>query len=215
VFADCDDTFSRNRVAVSRRLLADHPVVANELLAFGAGIDGQVAMLSPLLREGQRIGADDLVHGNVLGMGNTAARIAPLLPQLDHIDPQLVAYDWALFTRVLHAGAQAVFTASATTAYRQHAGTSVGLQACDAASLLRMAQVKALHYRAAADLGAPYPALAAGFARLAATLAADPQQLARYAGTCARSARSAHGTGSAGAWWSAAILPPEVRHEAL
>ncbi len=212
VFADCDDTFSRNRVSVSRRLLAQHAVVANELLAVGERIDGRIPMLTPFLGEGQRIAADDLVHGNVLGMGNTAARVAALLPHLDRIDPQLVAYDWALFTRVLHAGAQAVFTATATTAYRQHAGTIVGLQACDAASLLRAVQLKALHYRAAGDLGAPYPALAGAFARLGSQLAADPQQLARYAELCARTAGA---SGRPGAWWSAAILPPEVRHEAL
>ena len=209
VFADCDDTFSRNRVAVSRRLLAQQPVVANELIAFGAGLDGSVPMLAPVLGEGQLIAADDLIQGNVLGLGNTAARVAALLPHLDAIDPGLVAYDWALFTRVLHAGATAVFTATASTDYRQHAGTSVGLQACDAATLLRAVQLKARHYRAAADLGAPYPALAAQFAALAAALASDPQRLARYAVDCARAA--AH----PGVWWSAAILPPEVRHEAL
>ena len=214
VFADCDDTFSRNRVSLARRLLAAQPVVVNELLAFGAGIDGMVPMLTPFLGEGQLVGAFDLIHGNVLGMSNSAARIAVLLPHLDRIDPQLVAYDWALFSRVRHAGAQAVFTGAATTAYRQHAGTIVGLQARDAATLLKAVRLKALHYRALADLGPPYPAFADLFSALAADLAGDAQRLARYAACCAQAA-AAHGAARSGAWWSAAILPPEVCHEAL
>jgi hypothetical protein len=214
VFADCDDTVSSNRVSRSRQLLAEQPVIVNELLAFGSGITGTVAMLAPILREGQLLAAEDLVHGNVIGMGNSAARIEILLPHLSLIDPQLVAYDWALFTRVLHAGATARFTATATTCYRQHAGSIVGLQRRDAATLLTSVQRKAQHYHALSDLGPPYPALAAAFSALAAELAGDPQRLAAYADHCARAA-ARPGAPRPGAWWSDAILPSEACHEAL
>jgi hypothetical protein len=201
VFADCDDQCSANRVSVCRRLLADHAVVVNELVAFGAGMAGPVPMLAPLMQDGALIRDGDLLHGNRIGLGNSAARIATLLPHLDRIDPGLIAYDWALYTRVLHAGATARYTAQATTLYRQHAGSCAGYQVADARTVQHSVRVKASHYRDLDRLGSPYRELATRFEALRDQLDRDPASLARYTALCAGTAHAP------GAWWSVAILP--------
>jgi hypothetical protein len=205
VFADCDDCLSSNRVSVARELLKQHAVVANELFAFGNGIDGSKAMLGPILHDGQRIDVGDLLHGNVLGLSNTACRVASLLPHVGAIDGNLLAYDWALYTRVLHAGTQAVFTLRASTAYRQHAGTIAGLQRNDARTLMQCVRVKASHYRALVDLGGPFPELSSAFGCLRERLERDPLALSRYVAACEAGAPPPHE-----AWWSAARLPASL-----
>jgi len=203
VFADSDDCLSRNRVSVSRSLLRQHTVVVNELLAFGAGIDGSVPMLGSLLREGQILGLDDIIHGNVFGLSNTACLVEALMPHVGLIDDTLLAYDWALYTRLLCTGVRGVFTTSASTAYRQHADTIAGLQGRDQGTLVRCVRVKARHYQALIDLGCPFPGLSKAFNGLSIELEQDPGAQARYAAYCAAKGVQTQ------AWWSAAAVPYE------
>lgn len=200
MFADCDDVFSPNRLSVSRQALLTNNVIVNELIAFGADMEGHVPMLAPILSDGQLIHHDDLIHGNLIGLGNSACHIKALLPHVDAIDPELIAYDWALYTRVLRSGDSARFTALASTFYRQHSGSIAGLQGHDSRTIKRCVQVKASHYRALADCGQPYVDLADRFARVRDSIDTDPRFCAQYIAACAGIAHAP------GAWWSAAIL---------
>jgi glycosyltransferase involved in cell wall biosynthesis len=201
VFADSDDTCPPDRVAVSRDLLGSCRIMANELIAFGDGIEGRRPLLGHLLDERRELTWVDLVDGNVLGLSNTAAHVADLLPHLDAIDDRLLAFDWALFTRALYPRGRCRFTTRTATGYRQHGANSAGVLGVDAPSLLRSVRVKTAHYADLAGLDACFARLATGFARLLAAIESDTRQLAEYAAYAAE-ARPAFGP-----WWSAAPIP--------
>lgn len=201
VFADSDDHFSRERIAVVRAGLARHDVVANELVPFGAGVVDSAPLLRPLLTDGAAIGWRDLLDHNPLGLSNTAARVAAVLPHAARVAGHIEAFDWALFTRALHAGASAVFSDRAITHYRRH-GASIGMIAeRTPAALAHAVEVKALHYRELASLGPAFAERARTFSALEQGFAADRANLDRYA-TAIAALPPARGL-----WWSAARLP--------
>jgi hypothetical protein len=201
VLADSDDTYAADRVSVSRALLGSCRVVANELIAFGAGFGAPRPLLGGMLDERRELTWTDLIDGNVLGLSNTAAYLAELVPHLDGIDDRLLAFDWALFTRALHPAGRCRFTARTATNYRQHGANVAGVLGTDPPALLRSVRVKAAHYAGLAGLDACFARLAAGFARLLAAIESDARQLADYAAWAAES------PGPRGPWWSAAPIP--------
>jgi len=196
VFADADDVQGRTRVSEARRNLESVSVLANEMVAFGDGVEER-ALLGGRLAEGASISAGDLLEGNCLGMGNTAARIADLMPHLGSLRAGLAAPDWALFYRVIRAGAAARFTARAVTRYRQHGANTAGLWRGDAAQAAAALAVKAAHYAALADDFPEFAPRAKRYADAAARAASDPACAARL--VAPRTAPPAF-------WWEGATL---------
>jgi hypothetical protein len=178
VFADADDVQGRTRVSEARRRLESVPVLANEMVAFGEGGEDR-PLLGGRLAEGAPIVAADLLEGNCLGLGNTAARVADLLPHLGMLRAGLPAPDWALFYRVLRAGATARFTARAVTRYRQHGANAAGAWRGGADQVTAALAVKAAHYAALADDFPEFARRAARYAAAAARSASDPAGAAR------------------------------------
>ena len=205
VFADSDDRFSPERIAVARAGLRTHAVVVNELLPFGDHLASATALLRPLLDPGTTLTWRSVLDDNVLGLSNTAARLAVVQPHAERIAPTITAFDWALFTRALYAGATAVFTDQAVTHYRQH-GNNLGLTAeRDAAALTRAVTIKAAHYADLAVLDPAFASRAQWFARLAN----DTTAFSQYAATIAAQPPAR------GLWWSAARFFKESDHAAL
>lgn len=182
VLADADDTFSCDRVARSRRALAEHPLVFNELL-----ID-EAPVLGSRFRGGAALGLDSVLDGNCLGLSNTAAR-ADVLAEASsaiHRDERIV--DWALFTRALLRGHRAVFLHDVYTRYRRHDANLAGLGADDPTSIIRALEVKATHYRSFAHAGAPFAERAGAFEAVLTRVRSDANALGEYVRFCRASA---------------------------
>lgn len=205
VFADSDDRFSPGRVAAMRAELRDHEVVCNELVPFGERITSATGLLRPLLNPGTTITWRDVLDHNVLGLSNTAARVAVVQRHAEHIAPGISAFDWALFTRALFCGASATFSDRAITHYRQH-GHNLGLT-CerDAKALARAVAIKASHYTDLATLDPAFASRAQAFTRLTN----DANAFSRYAASIAAQPPAP------GLWWSAARFFKESDHAAL
>jgi hypothetical protein len=150
----------------------------------------------------------DLLCGNCIGLGNSALRLAAALPLLDAIDPTLPAYDWALYTRLLHArpDLRLRFLPEARTWYRWHAGSLAGGLSTQPQSLLTAIAVRLRHYAALAGLTPLIARLARITERLDAHLRRQPAALAAYRqhvlATLSR-------CGVQPPWWSLACLPPQ------
>jgi len=180
IFADIDDRFKANRVERSISLLEDSILVFNELVLFGAGIIGEEPMYADRFSEGERIRVDSLVTSNCLGLSNTAAHVNQIFEAIQNTSDDVVAFDWALFTRVLTAGETALFTSKTCTYYRQHGANLAVTRTLTDQDIRRGVTVKARHYSAVSDLGPQFQDLAVSFAKLDAKINAEPDFAALY-----------------------------------
>ena len=173
VFADADDVMAPNRVEVSRELLARHPLVFNELIAFGRGVKRRKKLLGRRFRERQRLGPNDLMTMNCLGMSNTAARLSAIRSAAEKTPSNVRAFDWALFSHALRGCGRVVFTKRTYTLYRQHAANLASPFLVDARGVLKAAEIKAEHYSALRVFGGPYRELSDAFDGLLSRLKRD------------------------------------------
>ena len=120
VFADSDDYFNWQRVELTKKLLINYDLVCNELILFGENISGIMPMASSRFYDGQLLTLKNIYHGNIMGMSNTGARLKCILPLIDIIPDDVVAFDWILYSLALLKGCTCVFTNKAKTYYRQH-----------------------------------------------------------------------------------------------
>jgi hypothetical protein len=180
VFADIDDLFAENRVALSKQLLGQgEPLVCNELLLFGRGYERPRPMLGPRLNDGATITAADLDDANCMGMSNTAMRVDCIDPKLLDRTDDVVAFDWLFFTLFLRSGLTAKFTTATHTHYRQHAGNVATVRELSNDDILRGVRVKREHFAALSE--DPYfHSRAKAFADMAVKLEGDTALTQRY-----------------------------------
>lgn len=120
VFADIDDLFDANRIAVSAEMIAGGADIAlNELVLFGDGINANDGLFQGRLREQAVVKLADIRDGNCFGMSNTAVRISAI-PDSVFFPRAVLAFDWFFYTCLLASGAVAQFTGRVATYYRQH-----------------------------------------------------------------------------------------------
>jgi glycosyltransferase involved in cell wall biosynthesis len=174
IFADIDDWFDANRVAVAKQLLCeDVDILVNELVLFGAGLAKPMPMLGGRLSEGEILSPELIQSGNCFGMSNTSVRVGAIPPSA-LIPADVVAFDWLFFGRLLDAGARARFTAATRTHYRQHANNTAAVGDLSDAQIMRSLQIKYEHYLALGNR------LAAGFADTSRRLVNNPALADRY-----------------------------------
>jgi len=184
IFADADDYFDPTRVAVSiakmRSMVAD--CVVNDVHLVTESAQPVVeSYFSRRLTNNQFVRIDDIMHGNIFGLSNTAVRTTCLSGV--QIDADLVAVDWYLFTVLLLRGCRAVFTNEANTFYRQHSSNTVGLGAVTIESVKRAVSVKSGHYSVLAARYSEFTELSRYYTRLAAQLT-DEGYMRKYFSKC-------------------------------
>lgn len=207
VFGDIDDYFADNRVEISLRLLESHPVVCNEMLLFGAGLDGLEPMIGDRFREEERITAANLEEGNCLGLTNTAADAALVAAACQSIPDDTIAFDWALFYRALCEGGDAVYTCATATFYRQYGANIANPRLLGDPEIKRGVLVKMQQYRALSQQRQVFASLARSFAALHRQLTSDEAFATNYCNaTRARAPERA-------LWWESIQLPEEWSYE--
>lgn len=170
VFADSDDYFNSERVEKTIDLLKEYDMVCNELFLFGASISGFVPMFSSRLTDGQIITANCLFDGNILGMSNTGVVLKKIIPFLQEIPDDIVAFDWLLFSKALLAGTLCCFTNQIQTYYRQHVNNIASPQNFKDEQIVRGVMVKAQQYANLQCHGKQYKSKAMAYARLTVRL---------------------------------------------
>jgi glycosyltransferase involved in cell wall biosynthesis len=180
VFADIDDRFPPNRISVSRQLLMQCDLLANELLLFGASLSQPKTMLNGRVSEQNPITKLDLRNYNFMGMSNTAARVKSILEAARAIRAPVVAFDWALYTRALINGASARFTRATETEYRQHSANIAGIDNSSDEQILRGVNIKTDHYMQLAEQGEWYAKQAHAYSELRTSLQSDFQRRQNY-----------------------------------
>jgi glycosyltransferase involved in cell wall biosynthesis len=146
IFGDSDDTFSKNRVEQSVKLLKEYDVVVNDLTLFENDLILEKNYLSNRFKNNQVINFEDIINKNILGLSNTAIRLSKIERLV--IPKELIAVDWYFFSLLLLQGRKAIFINDAVTYYRQYAGNLVGLKELDEKAFKRGWQVKRVHYQA-------------------------------------------------------------------
>lgn len=179
ILADADDVCSDNRVAVCRALLERENLVATDLVLWDSGSGSREPWLRQRFGSERRIDLDDLRDANCCGGSNMAARVAELTLHIDAVQDHLVAFDWALFTRVLLTGGSVRFTDQARSDYRQHGSNLAAPFGFDEESVFRGVRVKAQHYAALSDCPG-FSARARSFSELEQRLLASTELLSRY-----------------------------------
>lgn len=166
VFADSDDYFDWRRIELTKELLTYYDLVCNELILFGENISGIIPMASSRYYDGQPLTLKNIYHGNIMGMSNTGARLKCLLPLIDIIPDDVVAFDWVLYSLALLNGCTCVFTNKTKTYYRQHANNIASPQDYTEEQIIRGVKVKHRHYQIMSDYVEDYYLYAQEFKRL-------------------------------------------------
>lgn len=166
IFADADDYFSINRVETSKKMLITNDLVFNELVLFGEEIPRSIHMLKNFYKEEEKITNKELVNYNCLGMTNTAVRVDKIPEKITEIPDSQIAFDWALFSLILHSGARAVFTKKAKTWYRQYGDNIASPSSFNDEQILRGVRVKQDHYCLLSQWYVDYNGLADDFTQL-------------------------------------------------
>lgn len=181
VFGDTDDYFALNRIAISKKLLKEHPIIANDVwLVDEAGKLLQQGYWSIRPEVKEDISYESLRHYNVLGLGNTAIQTS-ILPKNLALPASLIAVDWYVFSCLLKSGLKAHFTSSTHIYYRQYEGNTIGLKKLTLQRFKKEATVKLQHYKALAKLDEEITPLALRFEEMVQTLDTFSEtQLTKY-----------------------------------
>lgn len=175
LFADADDTCSDNRVAVSKELLENSPVVFNKLmLTFEDGERDPTSMFGERFEEGQRIDGEFIRNKHCLGLSNTAIRTDCLNEGWSRISEDTIAFDWAFFGLILDRGNKATFTKRALTFYRQHGNNIASPGSETEADAGRGIKVKKQQYTLLSKQDPSYAAQCEQFKELDARFRKDP-----------------------------------------
>jgi len=180
LFADADDYFAPNRIGLSKSRLSGHDIICNELMVVGSEIPSPFGMLGTRLKEAEVISSAHILHGNCLGLSNTAIRASMIPDCLDQIPDEMIAIDWTFFSLCLHFGAKAVFTQKTMTYYRQHGNNTAFIRPLTEEQILRGVRVKADHYRFLSKYQGEVAPLAANFGGLLAKLTANGARRREY-----------------------------------
>lgn len=199
VFIDGDDVPTANRVATCRHGLNNAALVCTDLYPFTDRRERR-PWLAGRMEASQPIPLELMRRANVCGLTNTAAHLSALLPHLGDIPGDTVAFDWALFTRVLEAGATSSFRPDAATWYRLHGQNTVGAGRTDDQSITRAATIKRAHYEALVNQHPRvYRPLADHFGALCIRLELDDAFRTRYC-----EAARTPGPNADALWWEIA-----------
>lgn len=152
IFGDSDDTFEFNRVEVTKALLKDFDIVANDVsLMTQDGTLFEINYWEDREEVLKNIDFSTIENYNFLGLGNTAVRI-DALPETISFSEDIIAIDWMLFSQLLLADKSATFTSQTTTHYRQHEENIVGRKELTLEGIKRILSVKSSHYENLAKL---------------------------------------------------------------
>lgn len=179
IFADADDTFSDNRVEISKKLLEQHDVIFNELVLFGKNIATPFPLLERRYHEGQSVTAESLQSFNCIGMSNSAAN-TNIAFKLHQIPDSIIPFDWALFSLVALSGSDIVFTNEIRTYYRQHENNLASPLDLSDRRIVDGVRMKREHFRFLAQLYAEYDKLASTFDDLYDRLLSDASLKQKY-----------------------------------
>lgn len=204
IFSDADDVCTAERVARTRASSNGADGLFNDFVMFGEQTTNETPLLSPRFKAGDVVRPDALVNANFLGLSNTAAKASLLRGSAAGIPDDLIAFDWALFTRMVLDGATIRYMDGAPTRYRQHPGNVAGLEDVSDHQVLRGVGVKARHYDLFRPDGPPYDRLATDFAALRTRLDTDEPFFRDYC----RAVRK--DSSEYPLWWEPMKLPEEL-----
>ncbi|MBT3305694.1 MAG: glycosyltransferase family 2 protein [Alphaproteobacteria bacterium] len=204
ILVDSDDICTADRVARTRATCGKADGLFNDLIPFGAQVSEETPLLSPHFREPDPVVPHALVNSNFLGMSNTAARADLLAASAAQMPEDLIAFDWALFTRMTLDGATIRYMDGAPTRYRQHADNIASPFNISDRQVLKGVAIKARHYELFDPDGAPYDALATGFANLQARLNSDASFCQEYCHAVRKNSPDFP------LWWEPMKLPEEL-----
>lgn len=173
VFADADDYFADNRVEISKKMLADHDVICNEILLTGQKYPQPIPMLGEFFIEGMEINARHIKTGNCMGLSNSSIRVDKISALMTEIPDDIIAFDWTFFALCIHSGARATFTENTQTYYRQHDDNIASPCSFSEEHILRGIGVKRDHYNVLSKYYDEYIKLSNGFAGLYSRLQSD------------------------------------------
>lgn len=203
IFLDSDDYCAPDRVARCRQSIAGADILFFDAVIFGKGIDKPISLLTRRFEHAEQP-EDILPHANFLGLSTTAARLKAVRAALDTLPDDLIAFDWALFTRMVLAGSVTRYVRGSPTWYRQHQDNIAGIFDLSDEQIRRGVAIKARHYALFRDAGALYARLAEAFAVLQRRIETDDIYRESYCQAVRKAAPSIP------LWWESMKLPEEL-----
>jgi len=145
IFADSDDYFKENRVAVNIEKLKNYDIVINDLSLFYDKSCYEKMYLSNRLKNNSNIELNFILDKNIFGMSNSAIKLRGL--ERIEFHKSLIAIDWYFFSYLLIKGLKAVFTNETETFYRQYKDNIIGMGKITKDKFLRGIDLKIEQYK--------------------------------------------------------------------
>lgn len=204
IFVDADDVCSTERVARTRGSIDGVDGLFNDLIIFNDQSTVERSLFSTRFSDGDFVRSSNLVNKNFLGLSNTAAKASLLRYSASHIPEDVIAFDWALYTRMVLENATICYMDGAPTYYRQHRGNVAGLGNISNKQIFKGTRIKARHYDLFRPHGDPYDRLADDFVDLVSRLELNGPFFRDYCRAVRKNSLESH------LWWEAMKLPKEI-----
>lgn len=148
VFADTDDLFSSNRIAVSVKYLQKNQFICNDISLMTH--DGRLisdCFWTGRISNNSSFDCQFIRDKNLIGFGNSAMRTDNLEEMIGTLYGQSAGTDWLFFSAAKRK-MQGVFLNECETLYRQHSNNLIGKGRITGDGLIGMINSKIEHYNA-------------------------------------------------------------------
>ena len=146
IFGDVDDSFSRNRISVLKKLLRENDIVVNDINIHSRHFSRpEMNYFQGRIPAEKIFDASAIRSHNFIGFTNSAIRTS-VIPEVSFSD-DLVAVDWAFFSIILQQKVRAIFTSCTTTSYYINDTSHYDLISTNAEIEYFKSIVRECHYR--------------------------------------------------------------------
>ena len=152
IFGDADDAFLSNRISVSKKLLENNSLVVNDIDVINSASKAVIPnYFQKRLAANKSFSCDAIFTFNFIGFTNSSIK-ASLISELD-FPVDLVAIDWALFTKIMLRGVDGFFTNHTNSSYFIHDHSHYNIASPTLDVVLYQAEVRLKHYKYLCESG--------------------------------------------------------------
>ncbi len=159
ILVDADDILAANRIEVVANSLENYDIVLSDLWIFNSlsEINLNTSEFSKGLNLNKEIAFEDIISKNYFGLTNTAFKLSILGREHRDIPSNIIAYDWALFSKLLlKKPVKAIFNNQTWTFYRSHESNIALKKKETSESILKALSIKLSHYELMKNISSSY-----------------------------------------------------------
>ena len=149
IFADADDVIDQDRVKLTIQYLQKNTIIVNDFNLIDENNNKLIKnYLSNRIKNNEKIYSRSIKHHNFMGLTNTAVRLNCINLNIIPKNPNILAYDWFLWSKVLEKNNTGIFCSNIKTNYRIYNNNIASLSSkLDNNEIIKGIKAKLHHYK--------------------------------------------------------------------